>query len=161
MDNITLLTSRRIARTGIYAVLGVLLLPLLLHTALSVAPATGSYAVLTSSMEPTIDAGDLIYTYDTDDYEIGDVVTYRHDGRLVTHRIVEKDAHSFRTQGDANDSPDDYTITEDMIVGEVVLHLPYLGRLIAANTPLYLGGALLVAYSVATLYGAVRGGSER
>ena len=46
-----------------------------------------------------------------------------------------------------------------MIVGEVVLHLPYLGRLIAAHAGLYLGGALLAVYALVILCGAVRGES--
>ena len=136
-----------------------LLLPVILHTAFSTVPAAGSYAVLTSSMEPTIDAGDVVYTYDTDNYNEGDVITYRHNGRLVTHRVVAADAGSFRTKGDANDSPDRYLVSEEMIVGKVVFHLPYLGRLLAARADLYLGGALFVLYSLVTLRGAVRGGS--
>ena len=156
MSNDSPTHPRRIAPPKTTVIVWILLLPVLLHTAFSAVPAAGSYAVLTSSMEPTIDAGDVVYTYDTGDYEAGDVITYRHDGRLITHRVVAADAGSFRTRGDANDSPDEYRVSEDMIVGEVVLHLPYLGRLIAANVGLYLGGALLAIYAFATLYGVVQ-----
>ena len=159
MNNDSHTPPRRVARPKTSVIIWILLLPVILHTAFSAVPAAGSYAVLTSSMEPTIDAGDLVYTYDTGNYEEGDVITYRHDGRLVTHRVAAADAGSFRTKGDANDSPDGYSVSEEMIVGEVVLHLPYLGRLIAARAGLYLGGALLVVYSLMTLRGAVRGES--
>ena len=159
MNNDSPTPPKLIDRPKISVIVCVLLLPVILHTAFSAVPAAGSYAVLTSSMEPTIDAGDVVYTYDTGNYNEGDVITYRRDGRLVTHRVIAADAGSFRTKGDASDSPDRYLVSEEMIVGKVVLHLPYLGRLLAARADLYLGGALLVLYSATTLYGIVRGGN--
>ena len=108
MNNDSPTPPRYVARPKTSGILWILLLPVILHTAFSAVPLAGSYAVLTSSMEPTIDAGDIVYTYDTGNYEEADVITYRHDGRLITHRVVVADAGGFRTKGDANDSPDEY-----------------------------------------------------
>lgn len=47
------------------------------------------YSVGSTSMTPTLNDGDIVVTYETGDYDAGDVVVYRPDGqgdRLVIHR---------------------------------------------------------------------------
>ena len=75
--------------------------------------------MLTGSMAPTIEPGDIVVStpLDVDDVEIGMVITYHipiDDHRVVTHRVIEVDhtadgTVSVRTQGDANDAPDPWT----------------------------------------------------
>ena len=49
----------------------------------------------------------------------------------MVHRIIkiekEDGKYFFYTKGDANNSPDNYVVTEDMVVGTTNLTLPYLG----------------------------------
>jgi len=82
-----------------------------------------SYAVKTGSMEPAYRPGDLVVDRPAGRYQVGDVVTFRpapNPGRLVTHRIVAVDGTGFRTQGDANATPDPWTVAGSDIVGKVV-----------------------------------------
>lgn len=65
--------------------------------------------VLSGSMEPAIETGDLILLRDTDPLalEKGDVICYLSSGKAVTHRIVgitagEDGRPRYVTQGDAN-----------------------------------------------------------
>ena len=92
-----------------------------------------SLMVATGSMSGTIEEGDLIIIRDTDDYKIGDIVTFFQDGDDIptTHRIIYiDDEGKWVTRGDANNSYDKRSITNDEIIGEVVLVIPYVGTFI-------------------------------
>ena len=92
-----------------------------------------SLMVATGSMSGTIEEGDLIIIKDTDDYKIGDIVTFFQDGDDIptTHRIYNIDEEGkWVTRGDANNSYDKRSITSDEIIGEVVLVIPYVGTFI-------------------------------
>ena len=92
-----------------------------------------SLMVATGSMSGTIEEGDLIIIRDTDDYKIGDIVTFFQDGEDIptTHRIYNIDEEGkWVTRGDANNSYDKRSITNDEIIGEVVLVIPYVGTFI-------------------------------
>ena len=89
-------------------------------------------AVRGGSMEPAITAGDMIViTRPPARIEVGQVLTLQVDGAIVTHRVVEvKPDGTFVTQGDANDSRDDFTANDVRIVGEYRFSLPLIGMLI-------------------------------
>ena len=92
-----------------------------------------SLMVATGSMSGTIEEGDLIIIRDTGDYKIGDIVTFFQDGDDIptTHRIYNIDENgNWKTRGDANNSYDKRSITNDEIIGEVVLVIPYVGTFI-------------------------------
>lgn len=118
--------------------------PIILHAILTVLPGTGSYFVASESMAPAISAGALIYVVDTGQYGVGDVVTFQRAGKSVTHRIVETKEETYVTKGDGNDGRD-APITEDQIVGEVVVSIPLYGYLFTlASTPLGVGLLVVV-----------------
>lgn len=89
-----------------------------------------SLTVETGSMESTLQIGDLILIKDTDDYKIGDIVTYIREGDKIptTHRIINYAGEdAYVTKGDANNSKDMDDVTKDMILGEVVKVFPKAG----------------------------------
>lgn len=80
--------------------------------------------VLSGSMEPAIETGDLILLRDTDPLalEKGDVICYLSSGKAVTHRIVgitagEDGRPRYVTQGDANNAEDRLPVTPDQVQG--------------------------------------------
>lgn len=91
--------------------------------------------VVGNSMYPTLKDGDLIVVrgVDPSTLAVGDIVVYRspNDPRtMIVHRIVEvvsREPPAFRTKGDNRAKPDSWLVTGDMIVGQVVAVLPYLG----------------------------------
>ncbi|WP_327051089.1 signal peptidase I [Halomicrococcus gelatinilyticus] len=102
--------------------------------------ANHSYVVMSGSMSPTIEAGDVVFVRDAAPASIeeGDVITFRSgtdsNSVLTTHRVVAVD-HSggqpaFQTKGDANEDPDPRPIPADDVVGRVWFHLPYVGHLV-------------------------------
>lgn len=96
-----------------------------------------TYAVMSGSMEPTYPTGSLLYVKRVDpaDLKVGDSITFMLDEDTVaTHRIIEilpdeeeKDVIRFRTQGDANDTPDGTPVHCKNVIGKPVFAIPYLG----------------------------------
>jgi len=106
--------------------------------------------VATGSMEPTLPAGSLVVAHARREYQVGDVISFRQEGAVVTHRIVEVTQEGCRTAGDANTAPDSAPVPWDAVLGKVVLCLPWAGRLaLALRGPIGIlalaagGGALL------------------
>lgn len=103
--------------------------------------AEASYVVQSDSMSPAIDAGDVVFVYETPPEQIseGDVVTFEQagagDSDRVTHRVVEvvegDGERQFRTKGDANESPDPSPVSPSQVIGVVGFHVPYMGYVTA------------------------------
>ena len=100
------------------------------------------YTVLTASMSPTYNVGDIVFVKlkDSSSINVDDVITFNPSGdsdAYLTHRVVEKfdnyegtGVTCFRTKGDANDSSDSFLIDEDRVIGTVVFGIPKLGYVI-------------------------------
>ena len=83
--------------------------------------------VLTDSMYPIIESGDLIicHTITGEEVQIGDVISFfdpeGNGTSIVTHRVTEVitngGALAFRTKGDANNVEDSMLVPEDNLVG--------------------------------------------
>ncbi|SDI33755.1 Signal peptidase I Serine peptidase. MEROPS family S26B [Alteribacillus persepolensis] len=93
--------------------------------------------VLSNSMQPEFSAGDMVLAKNVNpaEVEVGDVITYNDpEGNIVTHRVIEitteNDAPVFHTQGDNNNTADDYTVSGSELIGEVNTTLPYGGYVV-------------------------------
>lgn len=83
--------------------------------------------VVTGSMEPTIEAGELIIISDEEVYKEGDIISYIDDDNyIITHRIVEINSKEFITKGDGNNIEDEKN-NIDNIKGKVIFHSKLLG----------------------------------
>ncbi len=78
-----------------------------------------------ASMEPTLHRGDLVVVRETQTYEVGDVVTYRHPtiGPII-HRIIDRSGERFVFKGDNNEWIDSYEPVGDELIGKEWLHIP-------------------------------------
>ncbi len=80
--------------------------------------------VLSGSMSPAFEAGDMIILQETDPYtlKVNDVICYMEEESAVTHRIMEiqeRDGQPlYITQGDANETEDVTPVTPDQIQGK-------------------------------------------
>jgi signal peptidase len=93
--------------------------------------------VLSDSMNPLIESGDVIIcrTVDAEDIAKGDIIAFidpAGDGTsVVSHRvtsIINKDgALSFRTQGDANNAEDEMSVPAENVLGTCQRILPGVG----------------------------------
>lgn len=100
------------------------------------------YTILTPSMSPTYNVGDMIFVQlkGPEDINEGDVITFnpsQDSDAYLTHRVTEKivdyqgtGVTCFRTRGDANDSEDSFLIESDRVIGTVNFGIPYLGYVV-------------------------------
>lgn len=103
--------------------------------------------LLSDSMAPGAPAGSLLLArpVESDDIEVGDVVTVPLDGDgRVTHRVIaleELDGTTWaRLRSDANGVPDPGRVALDQETLRAVAVMPGIGRPLAAGDPLLLAG---------------------
>jgi len=95
-------------------------------------------AIRSGSMAPAIGVGSLVVAIPQDaaTLQVGDVVTVTlTGGTVLTHRIdavvQQDDRRMFRLRGDANSGPDPALVTQDQLLGRVIVTVPLLGFLLA------------------------------
>lgn len=95
-----------------------------------------SYVIKTNSMEPTININDVVINKEVkpEEINVGDVITFLHDGEVITHRITkidnDGDITQYTTKGDNNNIEDTFKIDYENIKGKHVLTIPYLGNVV-------------------------------
>lgn len=92
-----------------------------------------SYIVLSGSMEPKINRGDIVFIKETneEDLHVGDIISFSDGGMTVTHRIVEIKSedgiNEYVTKGDNNNIEDNNTVKYKNIIGKYSSKVPRLG----------------------------------
>ncbi len=79
------------------------------------------FNVETGSMEDKIHAGDYVLLYKTNNYSVGDIITYQVDNYFVTHRVVKIENNKIQTRGDANNTNDE-EININQIKGKIIYY---------------------------------------
>ncbi len=130
----TLVPSARAFASGL---LGGLVAGIALMVLLPVVLGWRPYTVLTGSMRPVIQPGDVVMDRPVKaiNVKIGDVITFSdpsREGALVTHRVRSLKRLGGRveveTRGDANNASERWTIAREDPVGKVVYVLPKIGH---------------------------------
>ena len=75
------------------------------------------YRVISGSMQPALQIGDVIIIKEADNYAEKDIITYDNGLTTITHRIKSINGDEIITEGDANDAPDK-PITRNRILGK-------------------------------------------
>ena len=92
-----------------------------------------TYVIISGSMKPNIDIGDIVIVKEEKNLHIGDVISYRKGQSVITHRIVniteENEGKKYRTKGDNNNTEDSEIILNENIEGKVIKIVPKLGNL--------------------------------
>ncbi|MGE8204537.1 signal peptidase I SipW [Heyndrickxia sp. NPDC080065] len=127
--------------------------------------------VLSGSMEPTFQTGSIIAIKLADSgatYTKGDVITFRDEEKLITHRIIEvKKVNGqvlYKTKGDNNNAPDTNPVVAQNVVGKYTsFTVPYAGYLVNYATSkagsallLIIPGLLLVLSAARSLIGTMK-----
>ena len=110
---------RVLNRASDFLLAGVFAIAVVILLSMGVGTLTGQYrtvTVLTGSMRPTMDPGDVVIErpISSKSVKVGDVVTFHppNSQLLVTHRVVEvgdENGHvTIRTKGDANNAVDEW-----------------------------------------------------
>ena len=94
-----------------------------------------TYVIISGSMEPNINIGDLVVAQKTKgELQVGDVISYRKGHSVITHRISQKTEDEngekiYKTKGDNNNTEDSEKIESKEIEGKVIKVIPKLGKL--------------------------------
>lgn len=98
------------------------------------------FSILTDSMDPTIPPGSLVLIHKVNplDLEVGDVITFNADRLgekiILTHRLAKTEIQEdgqirYYTQADGYYGLDSYETYAGDIIGQYILHIPYLGKI--------------------------------
>lgn len=108
--------------------------------------------VLTSSMEPSVPRGSLIFNKWTNDSDlnVNDIITYRRPDKkdfFITHRIIKINREGslliFQVKGDHVPAPDEWKVHQGLIEGKVVFIIPFVGYFFSFSKTIF-GFLLLI-----------------
>lgn len=109
------------------------------------------FIVLSGSMRNVINDGDLVLSKecDTESLKVGDIISFKEDEVVVTHRIIdivsENGEKHFITKGDNNDTQDSGFVLADNIEGIFLFKVSGLGNVaMFLQTPI----GMIVALSI-------------
>lgn len=95
--------------------------------------------VVTESMEPKINGGDLIFVKKIDNAEEineNEIISFwdpTNVNNIVTHKVVEKYFDDgkiyFKTEGINNNAPDSADVSEDLLIGKYITRIPFVGKI--------------------------------
>ncbi len=121
------------------------------------------YVIVSDSMEPTINVGDVVFInnqVDLDDVSIGDIVafetTINNQEVVVVHYVYDIDTteQTFTTIAENQEIPDDWTLTSDDLIGRYMNHLSRIGSfLLFAQSSI---GRIIIIVDVILIYIAYR-----
>lgn len=80
-----------------------------------------AFKVITGSMADTINIGDIVIVKvknDKEEFNLQDIIVFKQDDSIITHRIVGIEGDNITTKGDANNTNDE-TVSKNQIIGKV------------------------------------------
>ena len=116
-------------------VIPIVLMLLLVSGALGIKP----YVIISGSMRPILDVGDIVFIGKTDfnEVHVSDIIAYYDGKQIIVHRVVDIEVDgqeiALKLKGDANEDADPISVTENLFLGKVVFKIPKIGLI-----PIYL-----------------------
>ncbi len=93
-----------------------------------------NFIVLTGSMKPTLNVGDIVFVKETTDIKEQDIISFKINNTIVTHRIVEikkeDDKTLYVTKGDANSGNDTELVSIEDVEGKYSFKILWIGNVI-------------------------------
>lgn len=83
-------------------------------------------------MYPNINPGDIVVVENKNKASLNknDIITFKANNSVITHRIVDIKDSVYITKGDNNDVVDPFNVTYEDILGKVLFKIPKLGYLL-------------------------------
>ena len=82
--------------------------------------------ILSNSMNPTFNKGDIVIYKKEDNILPGDIIVFNYQNQFIIHRVVSINEY-YITKGDANNTIDNIKIQKKDIKGVYQFHIKYLG----------------------------------
>lgn len=91
-----------------------------------------AFVIISGSMIPEINIGDVVLINNTDNVNIGDIIAFRRDSTVIVHRIVKEmninGEIMYQTKGDNNNVEDKELVGKSTIEGVFIGKIPYIGK---------------------------------
>lgn len=92
-------------------------------------------AVMSNSMVPQFERGDIVImsklkNKDIDNLKVGDIILYKLNNQTIIHRIhsiVDSEKNIYITKGDNNEIVDPEQVNSNQIIGKVIFSIPKIG----------------------------------
>lgn len=127
-------TYRRTSKTS--NIINAVFLLIILAVLVSMMSGYRALVVLSGSMTPALNLGDVVVVSpvaDPADVRVGDIVAFYLMGDVIVHRVVEvynfTTGMQYQTKGDANRDVDPFRVTRDSLIGRYMFKVPVVGFL--------------------------------
>ena len=95
---------------------------------------TKAFVIISGSMVPSIDIGDVVIVKDKDNVKVEDVIAFRRDSSVIVHRVVKEmqinGKQMFQTKGDNNNVADSELVDTKAIEGVMIGKIPFIGYIL-------------------------------
>lgn len=93
-----------------------------------------AFIIISGSMVPTIQVGDIVIIEDRNDIKLQDIIAYRRDSKVIVHRVVEEHLINgekmYVTKGDFNQTNDlPPMVSIDEVEGIYICKIPFIGKI--------------------------------
>ena len=93
-----------------------------------------AFVIISGSMIPQINVGDIVIVNDTIDVHNGDIIAFRRKSNVIVHRIVKEmfvnEKVMYQTKGDNNDVEDLELVDVSSIEGLMIGKIPFIGKIL-------------------------------
>lgn len=93
-----------------------------------------AFVIVSGSMIPEIDIGDIVIIKNTNSVKIGDTIAFRKNSSIIVHRIVDEievdGKIMYQTKGDNNVVPDTELVDYENIEGIYSYKIPFIGNIL-------------------------------
>ena len=86
------------------------------------------YVIVSGSMEPELPVGSVcLVDCQQKEPEVGDIISYKAEDAIITHRVIEKTDGGYITKGDSNSVADPGIVKPKQIFGTCIYSVPKIG----------------------------------
>ena len=86
------------------------------------------YVIVSGSMESELPVGSVcLVDCQQKEPEVGDIISYKAQDAIITHRVIEKTDDGYITKGDNNSVADPGIVKPKQIFGTVICSIPKVG----------------------------------
>ena len=86
------------------------------------------YVIVSGSMESELPVGSVcLVDCQQKETEVGDIISYKAQDAIITHRVIEKTDDGYITKGDNNSVADPGIVKPKQIFGTVICSIPKVG----------------------------------
>ena len=105
------------------------------------------YVIVSGSMEPELPVGSVcLVNCQNKEPEVGDMISYKAQDTIITHRVIEKTDDGYITKGDSNSVADPGIVKPKQIFGTCIYSVPKIGYAVMFMKTLK--GIVLIAIGV-------------